>query len=168
MNIYATPCDKNEECFGGSDEKHCDYDYEQNLTFVITSEIFLTLYLGLKFFRKISSSSCIKEEHSSTISLSFPIILTEETFENDFFIHYENEAFIDKLNAFLFNIVEFRQRKDKKRILCQFYDAVAKVTKYNERMISAYLNNNLGVPTKEKFIFRDIVHSYIFDPLPLT
>ena len=69
--------------------------------------------------------------------------LTDENFLEDFEIYFDSDFFINNMNAYLYIIIQTRKWKEKKIILASFYDSVVKVTRYDERGLSTYLNNNL-------------------------
>ena len=79
-----------------------------------------------------------------------PIVKTEENFWDLYKTEHSNNEYINKMNIYLYNIILTRKRYEKKKILSEFHDAVAKVTGYEERKLAAYLNNNLdGTLTDE-------------------
>ena len=69
--------------------------------------------------------------------------LTDENFLEDFEIYFDSDFFINNMNAYLYIIIQTRKWKEKKEILASFYDSTVKVAKYDERVLSVYLNNNM-------------------------
>lgn len=144
MDIYATPCNKIEDCADGSDESECQNNTKSNIILILSAVVVLLLFLASTLYHYLS------EEQSPTKGQCKPKLTTDVLIK--YKENHDDQTTVEEVNLHLLHIIKTQTIEDQNKTLISFYDLEEKKHNQNESEIFLCIHKKLDTIIITKMI----------------